>query len=167
MKALVWRLDGRVIHIGDWEHQWRDREILAEGDELIGAWVEVMNTRFWLERIEDGPDGEERYGQRSEETTALEYQEELAEAGAVLGYDWANPIEGNPIPEGAVSAMEDIAEREDGGMAAADDYVSLRTAAYPSITDQLDAYAKGGAEAEAMRETVMAVKARYPKPETA
>ncbi len=43
-------------------------------------------------------------------------------------------------------------------------YAELRARAYPSIGDQLDALWKGGAEAEAMRAKVQAVKIKYPKP---
>jgi len=43
-------------------------------------------------------------------------------------------------------------------------YARRRAAEYPPIADQLDAYWKGGAEAEAMRARVLAVKARFPKP---
>ena len=42
-------------------------------------------------------------------------------------------------------------------------YAEKRRAEYPAIADQLDAFWKGGAEAEAMRAQVMAVKAKYPK----
>ena len=44
-------------------------------------------------------------------------------------------------------------------------YARDRLAEYPSIGDQLDALWKGGDDAAAMLEQVMAVKARYPKPE--
>lgn len=44
------------------------------------------------------------------------------------------------------------------------DYAELRRRAYPPITDQLDAYWKGGAAADEMRAQVIAVKAKYPKP---
>ena len=44
-------------------------------------------------------------------------------------------------------------------------YARDRKAEYPSIGDQLDALWKGGDDAAAMLEQVMAVKARYPKPE--
>ena len=44
-------------------------------------------------------------------------------------------------------------------------YAELRAAEYPPIGDQLDALWKGGAAAEEMLATVMAVKAKYPKPE--
>ena len=44
-------------------------------------------------------------------------------------------------------------------------YQALRQAAYPSVTEQLDALWKGDDDAEAMRQRVLAVKAKYPKPE--
>jgi len=40
----------------------------------------------------------------------------------------------------------------------------MRKQTYPPIAEQLDAFWKGGDEAEAMRQQVMAVKARFPKP---
>ena len=43
------------------------------------------------------------------------------------------------------------------------DYAVRRAAEYPPIADQLDALWKGGADAEAMRAKVQAVKAKYPK----
>lgn len=46
-------------------------------------------------------------------------------------------------------------------------YAQKRAAEYPPIGDQLDALWKGGASAEAMLAQVMAVKAKYPKPEGA
>lgn len=42
-------------------------------------------------------------------------------------------------------------------------YAEARRAEYPSIEDQLDALWKGGAEAEALRKRVQAVKAKHPK----
>lgn len=42
-------------------------------------------------------------------------------------------------------------------------YALSRRGAYPSVEDQLDALWKGGAEAEAMRERVQAVKDKFPK----
>ena len=42
-------------------------------------------------------------------------------------------------------------------------YVSQRVASYPSIGDQLDALWKGGAEADAMKAKIQAVKTKYPK----
>lgn len=39
-----------------------------------------------------------------------------------------------------------------------------RRASYPKLTDQLDAFWKGGAEADSMRADILAVKARFPKP---
>ena len=44
-------------------------------------------------------------------------------------------------------------------------YKYQRAAEYPPIGDQLDALWKGGDAAAEMLETVMAVKAKYPKPE--
>jgi len=44
-------------------------------------------------------------------------------------------------------------------------YARDRRAEYPSIGDQLDALWKGGDDAAAMLEQVMAVKSKYPKPE--
>lgn len=44
-------------------------------------------------------------------------------------------------------------------------YAEHRAAEYPPVKEQLDAFWKGGAEAEAMRAKVMAVKAAHPKPE--
>lgn len=42
-------------------------------------------------------------------------------------------------------------------------YAEKRRLEYPPIGDQLDAIWKGGAEAEAMLQQVLAVKAKYPK----
>lgn len=47
----------------------------------------------------------------------------------------------------------------------AQQYARNRAAEYPSIGDQLDALWKGGDDAAAMLEQVMAVKSKYPKPE--
>lgn len=41
---------------------------------------------------------------------------------------------------------------------------ALRKVAYPPIEEQLDALWKGGADADAMRQRVLAVKAKYPEP---
>jgi hypothetical protein len=46
-----------------------------------------------------------------------------------------------------------------------DQYKRDRVTEYPSIGDQLDALWKGGDDAAAMLEQVMAVKSKYPKPE--
>lgn len=42
-------------------------------------------------------------------------------------------------------------------------HAERRRKEYPSLEDQLDALWKGGAEAEAMRAQIMAVKSRFPK----
>lgn len=43
-------------------------------------------------------------------------------------------------------------------------YAEKRRLEYPPISDQLDALWKGGAEAEAMKARIDAVKLKYPKP---
>lgn len=43
-------------------------------------------------------------------------------------------------------------------------YKDKRASEYPSIGDQLDAIWKGGEDMEAMRQQILAVKAKYPKP---
>lgn len=44
------------------------------------------------------------------------------------------------------------------------DYAELRRNEYPDIKDQLDALWKGGEALEAMRQKVLDVKGKYPKP---
>lgn len=44
------------------------------------------------------------------------------------------------------------------------DYIKARRAEYPPIADQIDTLWKGGAEMEQMRQRIMAVKAKHPKP---
>jgi hypothetical protein len=43
-------------------------------------------------------------------------------------------------------------------------YHQARRREYPDVRDQLDALWKGGADLEAMRQKVMAVKEKFPKP---
>jgi hypothetical protein len=43
-------------------------------------------------------------------------------------------------------------------------YADRRRYEYPDISDQLDAFWKGGDAAEAMRQRILAVKAKFPKP---
>ena len=43
-------------------------------------------------------------------------------------------------------------------------YKEKRLKEYPSIGDQLDAIWKGGQDMEAMRQQILAVKAKHPKP---
>ena len=45
------------------------------------------------------------------------------------------------------------------------DYAELRRNDYPAIGDQLDALWKGGPALDAMREKILEVKAKYPKPD--
>lgn len=70
---------------------------------------------------------------------------------------------GNPLPEGAYSEDREVIENSHGTFLASD-YRRLRSHEYPGLADQLDAFWKGGAEADAMRERVLAVKAKYPRP---
>lgn len=44
------------------------------------------------------------------------------------------------------------------------DYAEIRRKEYPTIGDQLDALWKGGVDLEQMREKVLQVKQKYPKP---
>ncbi len=56
---------------------------------------------------------------------------------------------------------------DDGKVTASDDplgYRARRAAEYPPIGDQLDALWKGGADAEAMKAAIVAIKTKYPKP---
>lgn len=85
-------------------------------------------------------------------------------ATVVEGPDEADRV-GNPLPPGATSALEEVVRRADGGWAAADDYASMRRAAYPPMRDQLDALWKGGEDRAAMQAAVQAVKTRFPKPD--
>lgn len=47
---------------------------------------------------------------------------------------------------------------------AATSYIEARKKEYPPLADQLDALWKGGEDERKMRETVLAVKEKYPKP---
>lgn len=71
------------------------------------------------------------------------------------------------IPEGFTAITDDQADaarqQKEQERFDALTYAEKRQSEYPSIADQLDAFWKGGAEAEAMRAQVMAVKAKYPK----
>lgn len=44
------------------------------------------------------------------------------------------------------------------------DYREMRRKAYPKIEDQIDALMKGGADERAMRDHVLGIKGKYPKP---
>lgn len=43
-------------------------------------------------------------------------------------------------------------------------YAQRRRAEYPELTEQLDALWKGGGSLEEMRQRILGVKAKYPKP---
>lgn len=68
-------------------------------------------------------------------------------------------IEGE-IPPGSTHLKNGIFSREDRELT----WIDQRISAYPSIRDQLDAIWKGGDSLDQMREAVLAVKAKYPKP---
>lgn len=80
----------------------------------------------------------------------------------VFGFD-----EAQTVPPGLVEITIEEAhelgkiafERQQANMS----YSEKRQMEYPRIADQLDALWKGGAEAEAMKAKIQAVKAKYPK----
>jgi hypothetical protein len=75
------------------------------------------------------------------------------------GIHWHNIYESDIPSEAEITAEADRLQAEYD----AKEYRRQRTAEYPPIGDQLDALWKGGAAAEEMLATVMAVKAKYPK----
>lgn len=69
---------------------------------------------------------------------------------------------GNKIPitqEEAEKIKAEKAAREYNALS----YAEKRRREYPTIGDQLDAFWKGGAEAEAMKAKIQAVKNKHPK----
>jgi hypothetical protein len=68
-------------------------------------------------------------------------------------------IDGNPVEIDESLVAKEIVKLQ--AEYKAKEYQQLRK--YPPIGDQLDALWKGGAAAEEMRTTVMAVKEKYPK----
>ena len=180
MKQIVVRdAAGRVINIGPWNHGYVPAPILAQGGEPVEvpetvapATPAVMRTaepgeiigknRRGIDIVAVGGEWVEVEPEKPGEVIPATTRP--AEPGELLGYSDTETIATNPLPEGATMAEEDIVEREDGGLAAAADHVSLRVAAYPSIADQLDALWKGGEALYEMRARVLAVKDRFPKP---
>lgn len=71
----------------------------------------------------------------------------------------------NPLPCGAYEDQVEVVAGPDEGRYAAEDYRTLREAAYPPIGDQLDALLRAGAFPPDMGEQLNAVKKKYPKPE--
>jgi hypothetical protein len=162
----VWRdADGNPVHIGEWDHQvsiaYRNPlpndlvnrpervPLLRNGEPVLRPIGRPGEAGGFEPVMTDGPP---RWFRGDDLIHEGEWDPQPEET------------QGNPIPDGVSSSEEDVATRVDGGVAAAGDYQSLRRAAYPTIKDQLDALWKGGAEAEAMRASVLAVKAQYPKP---
>lgn len=74
------------------------------------------------------------------------------------------PMITNPLPEGAVEDDREVVESAKGRLLLADDWYNLREDAYPPLADQLDAFWKGGDEAEFMAALIADIKAQYPKP---
>lgn len=73
-------------------------------------------------------------------------------------------IETNPLPEGAIEQDVELVESAKGRLLLSTDWYNLREDAYPPIKDQLDAAWKGGEEAEAMKQLILSIKEKYPKP---
>lgn len=69
----------------------------------------------------------------------------------------------NPLPAGAFAEEREVIRGARGGLFLATDYEKLRREEYPALADQLDALWKGGADADAMRAQVAAVKTKFPK----
>lgn len=99
---------------------------------------------------------------RKADNRIIEMQEH-ARAGTLLANARAAGYSDADVAEREVTAAEYealmAAQRE-----AELTYADRRRAEYPPIGDQLDAIWKGGAAMDDMRATVMAIKARYPKP---
>lgn len=70
----------------------------------------------------------------------------------------------NPLPEGSVEKELEVIISDKGRYLLATDWYNLREDAYPPIKDQLDAAWKGGEEAEAMKQLILSIKEKYPKP---
>jgi hypothetical protein len=70
------------------------------------------------------------------------------------------------LAELKVTCAPDYVPSGDGiTVAVGQSYRHLRRAEYPPIADQIDALWKGGAERASMEARVLAVKAKFPKPE--
>lgn len=163
----VWRdAGGNVVHIGEWDFQYSVvfRNPLPSDAENRPDRVPLLRDGEPVMRLVRDVVGEEP-----------EYEPVLTDGpprwfrgdNLIHEGEWDNrpeDVASNPIPAGVTSSDEPTRERDDGGLAAAGDYESLRRAAYPPLKDQLDAMWKGGAEADAMRATVLGVKERFPKP---
>lgn len=81
-------------------------------------------------------------------------------------------VERNPIPDGAYCEEREVIQTADGGLALAEDYATLRRAAYPPYSpwDVIDEILKHitpepGSKLEEIQQQRLAVKAQYPKPE--
>lgn len=70
----------------------------------------------------------------------------------------------NPLPEGAIEEDAELVESAKGRLLISTDWYNLREDAYPPIKDQLDAAWKGGEDLEAMKQLILSIKEKYPKP---
>ena len=89
----------------------------------------------------------------------------LAQAATILrpGTHWN--MRGNQLEQASGETPVSVPEKTElDQVIAAHAYKEQRRNEYPTIEDQLDALWKGGAEAQAMKDKIMAVKAKYPKP---
>lgn len=73
--------------------------------------------------------------------------------------NWESETIHKPTPSEILAIMAEYAAYLE-----ANDYAEKRKKEYPSLGDQLDAIWKGGADFDAMKTKVMAVKEKYPKP---
>lgn len=88
---------------------------------------------------------------------------EFDAAGKATGRMVRTEVPRNPKPDRFIETEAEVVEAIDGGLYDQADHAALRRTEYPSIADQLDALWKGGEAAEAMRQRVLAVKAKYQK----
>ena len=75
-------------------------------------------------------------------------------------------VENNPLPLGAITIEKNI-EIVNGIIVDLDNelaYKELRKNEYPPIGDQLDAIWNGGTALDEMKNVILAVKDKYPKP---
>lgn len=90
----------------------------------------------------------------------------LSPEGALFAYE-LDGSQDHLIPKDFTYISDDeakaIIQRDAAAKREALTYAQKRRSEYPSIGDQLDAFWKGGAEAEAMKQKIMSVKEKYPK----
>ena len=146
MRAKCYFLDGKLINIGEWDTQRRLKPITDEQLAWREANKQLVPREFTAEEKERIVKGEQLPPPL--ETVWPEIPREEYDA--------------NPIPAGVVIEEREVVQNGNG-LFLVDDYASQRRFEYPPIPDQLDAFWKGGEDAEVMRARVLAVKAKYPK----